>query len=188
MKIPRDFTTSYSFFPFFLLHTPFRSLHTLHGSFSPEVRTLSHHVAMLTTPDQSPGPTTANSSSASKSQRVLACVLCQQRKVKCDRRFPCANCTRHNVQCVPATQVRRTRRRRFPERELLDRVRRYEDLLRANKVKFEPLHGEQSGSGGAMEGGPMTGSDAEEEEEAAQPTPEQSSPAPSESVYEARYV
>lgn len=78
-------------------------------------------------------------SSSSKSQRVLACVLCQQRKVKCDRRFPCANCTKHNVQCVPATQARR-RRRRFPERELLDRLQRYEDLLRQNHVRFEPLH------------------------------------------------
>ncbi|GFF25949.1 hypothetical protein IFM58399_01228 [Aspergillus lentulus] len=69
--------------------------------------------------------------------RVLACVLCQQRKVKCDRRFPCANCVRAQVQCVPATQVRR--RRRFPERELLESVRRYEDLLRQNNIQFQPL-------------------------------------------------
>lgn len=34
----------------------------------------------------------------------------------------------------------RQRRRRFPERELLDRVRHYETLLRKNKVEFEPLH------------------------------------------------
>ncbi|KAF7155944.1 hypothetical protein CNMCM6106_007856 [Aspergillus hiratsukae] len=70
--------------------------------------------------------------------RVLACVLCQQRKVRCDRGFPCANCVRARVQCVPATQVRR--RRRFPERELLERLRRYEDLLRQNNVQFQPLH------------------------------------------------
>ncbi len=71
--------------------------------------------------------------------RVLACLLCQQRKVKCDRRFPCANCTKHQIECVPATQARR-RRRRFPEGELLGRLRKYEDLLRQNKVKFDPLH------------------------------------------------
>ncbi|KND95319.1 putative transcriptional regulatory protein [Tolypocladium ophioglossoides CBS 100239] len=76
---------------------------------------------------------------SARPQQVLACVLCQQRKVKCDRRFPCANCTRHQAQCVPATQTRH-RKRRFPERELLDRIRRYEDLLRQNNVKFEPLH------------------------------------------------
>ncbi|KAK9250492.1 hypothetical protein V1507DRAFT_483003 [Lipomyces tetrasporus] len=83
-----------------------------------------------------PPPT---SSQSSKSQRVLSCVLCQQRKVKCDRKFPCANCSKFRAQCVPATLPRR-RRRRFPERELLDRIRKYEDLLRQNSVKFEPLH------------------------------------------------
>lgn len=79
---------------------------------------------------------------AAKPQRVLACVLCQQRKVKCDKgKFPCANCVRSNAQCVPAATLGlRQRRRRFPERELLDRLRHYESLLRHNSIKFEPLH------------------------------------------------
>lgn len=77
-----------------------------------------------------------------KPPRVMACVLCQQRKVKCDRKFPCANCIRSHVQCVPASQVTRRRRRRFPERELLDRLRQYEDLLRQHHIKFEPFHKE----------------------------------------------
>ncbi|KUI65811.1 hypothetical protein VM1G_02514 [Cytospora mali] len=76
-----------------------------------------------------------------KPKRVLACVLCQQRKVKCDRKFPCANCVRASVQCVPAhTLTSRQRRRRFPERELLERLRHYENLLRQNDIEFEPLH------------------------------------------------
>lgn len=29
---------------------------------------------------------------SSRSSRPLACVLCQRRKVKCDRKYPCANC------------------------------------------------------------------------------------------------
>ncbi|RYC85495.1 hypothetical protein BFJ63_vAg11595 [Fusarium oxysporum f. sp. narcissi] len=78
-------------------------------------------------------------SSKPKPHRVLACVLCQQRKVKCDRTFPCSNCVKHGAQCVPATQPRQ-RRRRFPERELLDRLRRYEALMKQNNVKFDPLH------------------------------------------------
>ena len=73
-------------------------------------------------------------------RRVLACVLCHQRKVKCDRKFPCANCIKSGTQCVPATSAQRRRRRRFPERELLERLRRYEELLRQNNVSFEPLH------------------------------------------------
>ncbi len=76
----------------------------------------------------------------SKPQRVLACLVCQQRKVKCDRKFPCATCTTSRVQCVPATQASRRRKRRFPERELLERIRKYEDLLRQNNIEFEPLH------------------------------------------------
>lgn len=75
-----------------------------------------------------------------KPQRVLACVLCQQRKVKCDRKFPCANCVKSQAQCVPATLTRRRKRRRFPERELLDRLRNYEELLRQNNISFNPIH------------------------------------------------
>ncbi|KAH7052387.1 hypothetical protein B0J12DRAFT_710478 [Macrophomina phaseolina] len=78
--------------------------------------------------------------SAPKPQRVLACVLCQQRKIKCNRKFPCANCIRLRASCVPAALNPRRRKRRFPERELLDRLRKYEDLLREHNVKFEPLH------------------------------------------------
>ncbi|KAH7066025.1 hypothetical protein FB567DRAFT_532512 [Paraphoma chrysanthemicola] len=62
---------------------------------------------------------------AAKPQRVLACILCQQRKVKCDRKFPCAVCTKAGVQCISAAIAPRQRRRRFPERELLDRLRDY---------------------------------------------------------------
>ena len=76
-----------------------------------------------------------------KPKRVLACMLCHQRKIKCDRRFPCANCQKTNTQCIPAALLPRQRRRRFPERELLDRLRRYEDLLLKNKITFDPLHG-----------------------------------------------
>ncbi|KAF2707810.1 putative C6 transcription factor [Pleomassaria siparia CBS 279.74] len=74
-----------------------------------------------------------------KPQRVLACVLCQQRKVKCNRKFPCDNCIKSKAQCVPASQLPRQRRRRFPERELLDQLHKYEDLLRSNNISFEPL-------------------------------------------------
>jgi len=80
------------------------------------------------------------SQGAGKLQRVLACALCQQRKIKCDRKFPCVNCTRTGSQCVPAFLTPRQRRRRFPERELLERLRHYENLLRQNHIKFEPLH------------------------------------------------
>lgn len=80
----------------------------------------------------------------SKSERVLACTLCQQRKVKCSREFPCSNCIKLGATCVPAGLVPRPRKRRFAERELLDRCRRYEDLLQQNSIRFEPLHPAQN--------------------------------------------
>ncbi|ETN42291.1 uncharacterized protein HMPREF1541_04232 [Cyphellophora europaea CBS 101466] len=79
-------------------------------------------------------------SRSTRPQRVLACTLCQQRKVKCDRTFPCANCTKAGAHCVPAALVPRQRRPRFPERELLDRLGKYEGLLQKHGIKFEPLH------------------------------------------------
>ena len=73
-------------------------------------------------------------------RRALACVACQRRKVKCNRESPCQHCARAGVACTPATPVGEGRRRRFPERELLDRVRRYEETLRQHGIDFEPLH------------------------------------------------
>lgn len=86
------------------------------------------------------------SSRISDSRRSLACVLCQQRKVKCDRKSPCANCLKFKAECIPAALNPRQRKRRFPERELLERIRKYEDLLRRNKVTFDPLHKDASGN------------------------------------------
>lgn len=85
-------------------------------------------------PSNSPG-----APSSLRTHRVLACVLCQQRKVKCDRQFPCANCTKSRAQCVPSTLAQRKRKRRFGDRELLEHLRKYEDLLRQNNIPFEPL-------------------------------------------------
>ncbi|KAK8085438.1 hypothetical protein PG997_006709 [Apiospora hydei] len=70
--------------------------------------------------DAAPAPVPA----AVKSQRVLACVLCQQRKVKCDRKFP------------PAGEGGASR-----SAISLARLRYYEELLSSNKIKFDPLHG-----------------------------------------------
>ncbi|KIW88149.1 uncharacterized protein Z519_11260 [Cladophialophora bantiana CBS 173.52] len=104
------------------------------------------------------------SSQASQPQRVLACVLCQQRKVKCDRVFPCANCVRSRAQCVPGSLAKRQRRRRLPERELLERLRKYEDLLRQNNVAFEPLHGDSTRGKGPFIAHSGFGSDDERPE------------------------
>ena len=100
------------------------------ASFLPSTFALPSKLPAMSTPEQR----------VAKPQRVLACVLCQQRKIKCERRFPCSNCVKSGSQCVPAALIPRQRRRRFPERELLERLRQYEDLLRQHNIRFEPLH------------------------------------------------
>ncbi|KAI1464977.1 uncharacterized protein F4812DRAFT_147020 [Daldinia caldariorum] len=107
-----------------------------------------------------PTPTTSTSTSTTspattttpKPPRVLACVLCQQRKVKCDKVFPCANCVRSRAPCVRATLApprRRGSSRRFPKRELVDRLSHYENLLRENGIPFESVLGGGDGGGGS---------------------------------------
>ncbi|KAL9043422.1 MAG: hypothetical protein Q9214_003393 [Letrouitia sp. 1 TL-2023] len=82
-------------------------------------------------------------SSATREGQPHSCVLCSRRKVKCDRRDPCSNCTKARVDCIyraPATP--RRRRRRSPERSLHARLRRYEQMLENYGVKTEELEGE----------------------------------------------
>ncbi|KAG5919893.1 hypothetical protein E4U42_006393 [Claviceps africana] len=64
-----------------------------------------------------------------KSSRILSCVLCQHRKIKCDRNSPCANCIKANVTCVPSTPAP-TRKRRRPNHDLQERLARCEELLK----------------------------------------------------------
>lgn len=67
--------------------------------------------------------------SGSKPTRILACVLCQHRKIKCDRTFPCANCIKANVTCTPSTPAP-ARKRRRPNQDLQERLARCEELLK----------------------------------------------------------
>ena len=75
--------------------------------------------------------------------RVLqphSCVLCQRRKVKCDRRDPCSNCVKHQVQCVfRAPAPPRRRRKHSPDKSLEARLKRAEDLLEGYGVKPQDL-------------------------------------------------
>ncbi|KAF5615082.1 transcription factor [Fusarium tjaetaba] len=64
-----------------------------------------------------------------KNPRVLACVLCQHRKIKCDRNTPCSNCIKANVTCTPSTPAP-ARKRRRPNQDLQERLARCEQLLK----------------------------------------------------------
>lgn len=80
-------------------------------------------------------PTAAPASS--KITRGHSCVLCQQRKVKCDRRQPCSNCVKARVECVASAPPAPRRRKKIPTSDLAARLQRCEDLLKKHGVKVE---------------------------------------------------
>ena len=72
----------------------------------------------------------------SKSPRILSCMLCQQRKAKCNKRNPCSLCTKTGVQCIPSTPA--TPRRRLKTRangDVYKRLVRCEELLKGHRVR-----------------------------------------------------
>ena len=73
-------------------------------------------------------------------KRGHSCVLCQQRKVRCDQQKPCANCVRAQVECgvVPPQPVRR-RKKKLHERDLVERLKKYESLMIQNGINFDSV-------------------------------------------------
>lgn len=145
------------------------------------------------TPSTTSPPPTLPVRAAVKPQRALACVLCQQRKVKCDRQSPCANCLRVRVPCETAKLApRQRRRRRFPERDLLERLHRYEGLLREKGIAFEPLHSSPGEKASPSADGSGDDSQGDENLDASRSAPKRVAKSrghvKSETVYEAKSV
>ncbi|KAI1437373.1 fungal-specific transcription factor domain-containing protein [Xylaria sp. CBS 124048] len=78
-----------------------------------------------------------------KPPKVLACVQCQHRKIKCDRQKPCSNCVKAKVECVPGTPAPPHKRRR-PNEALLDRLARCEGLLQKCAEVKPPIQQEHA--------------------------------------------
>jgi hypothetical protein len=92
---------------------------------------------------QRPFSPTTDVSNGAKTLKKHPCNRCQQRKVKCDRLDPCCNCTRAHVECLQAgAPPPRRKRRRFPQEELLARLRRYEEHLRRHGVNIDAINSE----------------------------------------------
>lgn len=61
-----------------------------------------------------------------------SCTTCRKRKVRCDKRHPCANCSKANVDCIFPGPGRAPRRsRKPPDTELLARLRRLEGVVQS---------------------------------------------------------
>lgn len=55
----------------------------------------------------------ATSRASAGSQQEYSCILCKQRKVRCDRGNPCSGCLRAGVDCVPGVRQPYKRRKRI---------------------------------------------------------------------------
>ncbi|KAI8947562.1 fungal-specific transcription factor domain-containing protein [Xylaria longipes] len=76
-----------------------------------------------------------------KPTKILACVHCQYRKIKCDRQQPCSNCVKAKIACKPSIPAPPHKRRR-PNQDLLERLARCEQLLKQYADGNVPAQGE----------------------------------------------
>ncbi|KAH7024282.1 fungal-specific transcription factor domain-containing protein [Macrophomina phaseolina] len=79
-------------------------------------------------------PTHSNSISSASGSSALnprSCVTCRRRKVKCDKKHPCTNCTKARIECIfPAPGRAPRKARKPPDAELLERLRKLEGMVK----------------------------------------------------------
>lgn len=84
-------------------------------------------------------PDGANDTNRAENVKLWSCINCRRRKVRCDRRHPCAPCTRNKTECtfpLSGRLPRRTRDAKYAnppaqkkQAELLGRLRRLEAMV-----------------------------------------------------------
>ncbi|CAG8104666.1 unnamed protein product [Penicillium olsonii] len=93
-----------------------------------------------------PTHTTVEPTSSSRS-----CVTCRRRKVRCNKRSPCSNCTKAGIDCVFPPPGRAPRKsKRPPDAELLSRLRRLEGVI--DHLKGGQTEGSPSAPGSSSTG------------------------------------
>ncbi|KAL1632777.1 hypothetical protein SLS58_011324 [Diplodia intermedia] len=71
------------------------------------------------------------SAGASSALNPRSCVTCRRRKVKCDKKHPCTNCSKARIECIfPAPGRAPRKARKPPDAELLDRLRKLEGMVK----------------------------------------------------------
>ncbi|KAI1350416.1 fungal-specific transcription factor domain-containing protein [Xylaria sp. FL0043] len=90
-----------------------------------------------------------------KPTKILACVHCQYRKIKCDRQQPCSNCIKAKIACKPSIPAPPHKRRR-PNQDLLERLARCEQLLKQYADGNVPIQGESPAAAAAATAGLST--------------------------------
>ncbi|KAH6970980.1 fungal-specific transcription factor domain-containing protein [Ilyonectria sp. MPI-CAGE-AT-0026] len=88
---------------------------------------------MQSLPSATASPLNGDGPVNSRSPRILSCVLCQQRKIKCDKGAPCSNCDKVGAICTPSTPAP-ARKSRRTNRDLRERLARCEALLKQHEL------------------------------------------------------
>lgn len=69
-----------------------------------------------------------------------SCSHCYQKKLKCDLGNPCHHCVRNQVECIPVEVTSRPHKKRFPEAELMTKIKRYETALQSYGAELEAIN------------------------------------------------
>jgi hypothetical protein len=117
-------------------------------SASPEELDISPHLNQNSPTSQLTNSTTTaphHGAAEPPSSTSRSCVTCRRRKVKCNKRSPCSNCTKAGIECIFPPPGRAPRKsKRPPDAELLSRLRRLEGVI------------DHLRSGGATDAAPAT--------------------------------
>ncbi|KAH8596754.1 fungal-specific transcription factor domain-containing protein [Bisporella sp. PMI_857] len=86
---------------------------------------------------------------------VRSCVICRRRKVKCDKKVPCTNCSKNQVECIypaPGRAPRRPREGGKPvserEAQLIKRLHRLESVVQelSGQIEIDTIKHSPGGS------------------------------------------
>lgn len=91
----------------------------------------SSSTAMAT--QRTAGQTTIDSPAASS--KSYSCVICYQRKVKCDRQDPCSNCAKSRAECIYRPPPPPRRRKRSRGNEIVPRGHRDKSWRRDRETR-----------------------------------------------------
>ena len=93
-----------------------------------------------------PSGTASNTGSGqgNPAQQPLSCTHCRQRKIKCDKKYPCSPCSRSNLNCVFPERARHPKRKPASSKatndELMRRLGRMEELIEKMKVEGKDVN------------------------------------------------
>ena len=80
-------------------------------------------------------------------QQPLSCTHCRQRKIKCDKKYPCSPCSRSNLNCVFPERARHPKKKSAGSKatndELMRRLGRMEELIEKMKVEGKDVNGKK---------------------------------------------